>query len=116
MVIDDNLKGPPVCRIKTMKGVCVYEWRYMTAEVFVDYVLAHPKPAMQVVLFLVPEIAEYIGLRIDQLPKLQPLIDALDPRHVYAAIIYRSYLQNGSFILTDAQLHEAYKNYQEARS
>lgn len=116
IVIDDNPVGMNFCRSKSLEGVCVYEWRYMPADVFIDHVLSHPFPAMQVVMFLVPGVAEHIGLNIDQLPRLKPLIDNLDTLHRYAAIIYESYIKNGSFMMTEGQLQSAYSCYLEART
>jgi hypothetical protein len=41
-------------------------------------------------------------LTIADLKQLQPLIDALDQKHQYEAIIYNSYLKNKAFVLTEA--------------
>lgn len=116
IIIDDNPVGMNYCRSKSLEGVCVYEWRYMPAEVFIDHVLSHPFHEMQVVMFLVPGVAEHIGLSMDMLPRLRPLIDNLDTKHRYAEVIYESYLKNGSFTLTDDQLQAAYRCYLEART
>lgn len=65
--------------------------------------------------FLVPAFAKEIGLTIDDLKKLQPLLSALGNRHSYQAVIYNCYLTNGSFSLTNEQRTEAYKTYLSAR-
>ena len=70
---------------------------------------------MAVGKFLIPEFCREIGFTIEDLPKVRPLIDALDPRHRYEEIIYDSYMENGSFTLTEEQRMRAYKAYLEAR-
>ena len=70
---------------------------------------------MQVIKFLSPRVAEYIGLGIDKLQFLKPLIDALDSKHEYAKIIYQFYIENGKFELTEKQRLEAFKIYKKSR-
>lgn len=115
IVIRDNPHGMRIARHRSLEGVSVFEWRYMPADELINYVLDHPHPPMQVVMFLIPEVAAHIGMTVDLLPRLKPLVDTLDPRHLYARIIYESYIENGSFTLTDEQRTAAYRNYCEAR-
>ena len=65
--------------------------------------------------FLIPEFNKKIGFTIDDLPKIKPLIDRLDEKHIYEKIIYESYLENNSFTLTEDQRLKAYKKYKETR-
>lgn len=65
--------------------------------------------------FLIPEFNEQIGFGIEDLPKLQPLINKLDIKHKYEKIIYEAYLENHSFTLTQTQRDAAYASYKEAR-
>jgi hypothetical protein len=65
--------------------------------------------------FLVPKFCEAIGMTIEDLPKLQPLIDKLDPLHQYEKIIYEGYIENNSFTLTDEQRLTAYESYKQIR-
>lgn len=65
--------------------------------------------------FIVPAFAKEIGLSIDDLKKLQPLLSALNQKHSYQSVIYNYYLANGSFTLTDEQRAEAYSVYMAAR-
>jgi hypothetical protein len=65
--------------------------------------------------FLVPEFCKAIGFTIMDLPRLYPLIQKLDEKHMYEAIIFDSYLQNGDFVLTDSQREKAYQSYQTSR-
>ena len=65
--------------------------------------------------FLIPEFCEEIGMTIEDLPKLRPLIEKLDDGHKYEEIIFNSYIENGAFILTDEQRLKAYNSYKESR-
>lgn len=56
---------------------------------------------MQLGKFLVPTFIEAIGFTIDDLKKLQPLLDNLDDKHKYEKVIYNTYIQNNDFTLTD---------------
>ena len=93
-----------------------------------DYIFLRQKPknelikdalnselAMVVGKFLIPEFNEKIGFTIEDLPKVQPLIDRLDKKHEYEKIIYESYLENKEFILTQKQRDAAYTSYKESR-
>lgn len=93
-----------------------------------DYIFLRQKPknelikdalnselAMVVGKFLIPEFNEKIGFTIEDLPKVQPLIDRLDKKHEYEKIIYESYLENKEFILTQKQRDAAYVSYKESR-
>lgn len=115
IVLDDAPKGYHYYCQTSTPGKCVFEWRDMGADALIDYALAHPRPAMQVIKFLTPDFAAHIGLTIGQLERLRPLVDALKKKHRYAAIIFDSYIKNGSFTLTDSQRMEAYQCYKEAR-
>lgn len=65
--------------------------------------------------FLVPAFATRIGLTVEDLPILQPLVDKLDDKHRYQAVIFNSYIANNAFTLTEEQKEEAYKVYLSAR-
>lgn len=65
--------------------------------------------------FLIPEFNKQINFTIEDLPRLQPLIDRLDEKHKYEEIIYNAYIENKSFTLTEEQRDAAYRRYKEAR-
>lgn len=71
--------------------------------------------AMVVGKFLIPEFNKQIGFTIEDLLKVQPLIDRLDDKHLYEKIIYEAYLENKEFILTQEQRDAAYASYKESR-
>ena len=65
--------------------------------------------------FLIPQFNKAIDFTIEDLPRLKPLIDKLDDKHLYEKIIYESYLENNSFTLTDEQRLKAYNEYKKYR-
>ncbi len=67
--------------------------KWETADQYIHYAKRSGK-GLVVGKFLVPEFCEAIGMTIEDLPKLQPLIEKLGPLHQYEAIIYNSYLEN----------------------
>ena len=99
----------------TGRGKCLFQLKkHNTKEEYIEWAL---KSNIGLVIgkFLVPEFCAEIGFTIDDLPRLALLIDKLDDKHKYEEIIYNSYLQNGSFTLTDEQRDRAYKSYKESR-
>lgn len=116
LIVDDNPNGYKMMRQTHLnKGKCVFEWKDMSADEFINYTLEHYDTPMQIGKFLVPEFAGYLELTLEQLKRLQPLIDKLDDAHKYEEIIYNAYLTNGSFTLTEAQLNDAYESYKSTR-
>lgn len=96
-------------------GRCLFQLnKQPSVEYYIDYAL-RTGPAMAVCKFLVPEFCEAIGFKLSDLPKLQSLIDKLDPKHIYLKVIFESYLENGTFVLTNDQRLKAYSSYKEAR-
>lgn len=65
--------------------------------------------------FLIPEFCEEIGFTIEDLLKLEPLLDKLDDKHKYEQIIYSAYLKNQSFTLTQKQRNAAFESYKNSR-
>lgn len=88
----------------------VFQWRRMPIKEFIEITLSNNIP-LEIGKFLVPEFIKEFNLSINDLKKLQPLIENLDDKHKYESVIYYSYLQNNDFYLTDEQLMEAYKIY-----
>lgn len=65
--------------------------------------------------FLVPDFAEYLGMTIDDLKRLEPVFDKIDDKHSYEKLIYAFYVENNAFTLTDEQRKEAYDSYKQSR-
>lgn len=114
VILVENPIGFDNVRQTCIADRCIFEWRKMTAEEFVNYVFTKG-PAMQVGKFLVPEFVEAIGFTIQHLQQLREAFEHLDPKHAYEKIIYEAYIQNNSFTLTDEQLQAAYESYKQAR-
>ena len=99
----------------TGRDKCSFQLRKLScAQDYMDYALT-THLGMVVGKFLIPEFVHEIGMSIKDLPQLQPLIDNLDPKHLYEKIIFDSYIENGDFILTDKQRELAYQSYKESR-
>jgi hypothetical protein len=93
---------------------CIFKWRRMTADEFVEYTLNSKLP-MEIGKFLVPDVAGYVGITIDHLKRLAPVVDRLDEKHRYEKVIYDAYIENGYFYLTDEQRNKAYHEYARTR-
>lgn len=93
---------------------CSFFWVAKPKDEMIQAALTNG-PAMQVGKFLVPNVAAELGLTIQDLEQLRPLIDKLEPRHEYERVIYEAYISNGSFTLTDEQRAAAFEVYKAAR-
>ena len=99
----------------TGQGKCLFQMKkHDTKDDYIEWALKS-YIGMVIGKFLVPEFCAEIGFTIEDLPRLAPLLDRLDDKHAYEKIIYHSYLENGSFTLTDEQRDRAYKSYKESR-
>ena len=93
----------------------IFEFVRRPKQEMIDYALTHGVP-MQVGKFLVKKFAEEIGLTIEDLKQLQPLIDKLDTQHEYERIIYEYIMENGSWDIPIDIRDAAYKAYKSTRS
>lgn len=99
----------------TGQGKCLFQLKkHPSKEGYINWAL-QSQIGMVIGKFLIPEFNEAIGFTVEDLPRLEVLIDRLDDKHKYEEIIYNSYLENGSFTLTDEQRERAYKSYKESR-
>lgn len=99
---------------KNDKSMCLFKWRKMSADEFVEYTLNSKLP-MEIGKFLVPEVATYLGFKISHLQQLKPVIENLDSKHKYEKIIYNSYILNGDWRLTEEQRESAFEEYKKER-
>ena len=99
----------------TGQGKCLFQMKKHTSKE--DYIEWAIKSNIGMVIgkFLVPEFCNQIGFTVEDLPRLKVLINRLDDLHKYEEIIYNSYLENGSFTLTDEQRDKAYAEYRKGR-
>ena len=99
----------------TGQGKCLFQMKkHESKDDYIEWAIKSPL-GMIVGKFLVPEFCEAIGFTVEDLPRVKVLIDRLDEAHKYEEIIYNSYLENGSFTLTDEQRDRAYKSYKNSR-
>ena len=99
----------------TGRGRCLFLLkRHNSKDDYIDWALKS-SVGMVVGKFLVPEFCAEIGFTIEDLPKMEPLIKILDDKHKYEEIIYNSYIENGSFTLTNEQRERAYDSYKKSR-
>lgn len=110
----DNPVGFEYCRQFKFKDKCVFQWKNMDIEDFINIELTYNTP-MSICKFLVPEFVKFKCVTIEHLKKLQPLVDKMDDKHLYLKTIYDAYIFNNDFYLTDGQLDEAYKIYLKYR-
>ena len=66
--------------------------------------------------FLVPEFASYLGMDIMDLQLLDKCFIEMDEKHSYETMIYRFYLMNGGWWLTDKQRLMAFDEYKKKRN
>ena len=95
---------------KKDKTRCLFIWRKMDPDEFVEYTLNSRLP-MEVGKFLVPEVADYLGITMEHLKQLRPVVDRLDKKHEYERVIYEAYMKNGGMFLTPEQRDLAYLVY-----
>lgn len=99
----------------TGQGRCLFQMKkHGNKEDYIEWALKS-QIGMVIGKFLVPEFCSEIGFTTEDLPRLAPLLDRLDDKHVYEKIIYQSYIENGSFAMTSEQRDKAYKSYKESR-
>lgn len=94
---------------------CLFIWRKMAPEEFIEYALNSPLP-MEAGKFLVPEVADFLGFTIEHLKQLEPVFNSMDERHDYERIIFRAYIENGAFTLTEEQRERAFQAYKKRRA
>lgn len=99
----------------TGKGRCLFQMkRHSSKEEYIDWAL-QSQLGMVLGKFLIPKFCSKIGFTIKDLPKLKPLLELLDDKHKYEAIIFNSYVENGDFTLKKEQRDLAYQSYKETR-
>jgi hypothetical protein len=99
----------------TGQGRCLFQLkRQASKDAYIDWALKS-ELGMVIGKFLVPEFNAAIGLSVEDLKRLSPLITKLDEKHQYEEIIFNSYLQNNAFTLTKEQLDSAYESYKTTR-
>lgn len=114
LIFEENPIGYVLRHEQSLRGVCTFWYKKLPAPDLVQRCL-NARDALQLGKFLVPEVAAELRMSVDDIRPLETLLPLLDEKHRYYEIIFRAYLTNGSFRLTEAQRLEAYKSYTESR-
>lgn len=114
VVLEDNPNGYENVRQFHFKDRCIFQWRRMSKDEFIDVSLERGL-GMELGKFLVPEFAKELEMDMDDLERLRPLAEKLDEKHLYEKVIYDAYIENGCWALTDEQRIEAYRIYKECK-
>ena len=114
LVLEDNPIGYNWRREQSLRGICTFYYKRLPVEQLVQRCL-NARDALHLGKFLVPEVAAELRMSVDDIRPLETLLPLLDEKHRYYEIIFRAYMTNGSFTLTEAQRLEAYKSYTESR-
>ena len=112
--MDSFIEGNNSFRCK-IEGKDVFFYRNLDKQGFIKDCLNSNLP-MKAGKFLVPEFAKYLGLTIEDLKILKPVIANIDDKHEYEKVIYDSYIENNDFYLTEEQRLSAYTLYIKWRS
>ena len=97
-----------------LKGNCYFFYKRLPKDEMIDNCIASKDP-MVVGKFLVPAVARDLGLTTEDLRRLEDVMLLLDDRHKYEEVIFRAYLENNDFVLTDEQRQEAFESYNKYR-
>ena len=97
-----------------LKGNCYFFYKRLPKGEMIDNCIASKDP-MVVGKFLVPAVARDLGLTTEDLRRLEDVMPLLDDRHKYEEVIFRAYLENNDFVLTDEQRQEAFESYSKYR-
>ena len=113
-VIVDNPVGFTHTRQTMYGSYDIFEYARKNPVDILEYIVKAGLP-MRINVVLVPEFNKEMGIKIEHLSIVKPLIDKLDDKHKYLKVIYDSYIENGDFTLTEEQLNKAYESYTAAR-
>ena len=97
-----------------LKGNCYFFYKRLPKDEMIDNCIASKDP-MVVGKCLVPAVARDLGLTTEDLRRLEDVMPLLDDRHKYEEVIFRAYLENNDFVLTDEQRQEAFESYSKYR-
>lgn len=118
VIIDDELEKDYKHIYDKETKTDYFYWKKMSSEEYIKY-NEKVKFALDIATFLMKECNEYLNFTIKDLKRLSFLVDKLEqhvgPKYNYYKIIYESYIENNSFILTEEQRLKAYNEYKKYR-
>lgn len=110
----ENPTGFKWRREQSLRGVCTFSYKLEPVADMIRRTL-ECGDALLIGKFLVPEVAEAIGATVADILPLATLLEKLDKKHEYIAVIFDAVKQNGSFDINDDQRAAAYEIYKQAR-
>lgn len=116
-VIFENLPDTKYfLQVQRVDGIDMFFWnKTKTKQELIDYHLKY-NMGLEIGKFLVPAVLYHLGMTIEDLKQLEPLLANLKDKHKYEEVIFRSYITNGDFYLTEQQLNSAYNIYKKYRN
>ena len=114
LVLTDEDTNFKVRKEICLKGIDKFYYKLDTPQNMVQQALEINDPFV-VGKFLVKDVAETIGLSVDDILPLEELLNKVDKEHEYQKIIFKYIKENNSFDLTKEQLSEAYEAYSKTR-
>lgn len=116
LVFVDHVPGNwKTVRVKIGEDDLIMFKHDMSKQEHIDTILETKVP-MKIGKFLIPEFNKIIGFSVEDLKKLDNIVNNLDDSHKYQKIIYDSYIENNDFYLTEEQLNKAYIEYKKYRN
>lgn len=89
--------------------------KQMTKEEYIAETI-ETEDIKRVFYYMVPEFVQFIGLTIDDIKRVEPVVRKLEnTRHKWYINVYESYIANGGFYLSDEQREAAYDVFKRTR-
>ena len=114
LLIEKDPIGFKTWRESSCQSGVIAEWKEMDKDEFIESTLSFGKQELAG-KFLIPEFAEWLGLIIDDLKKLDSLFSKMEGKQAYLKKIYEYYIENGKFELSEEQKKDVYSIYEEHR-
>lgn len=116
LILTDEPKGYEHYKQTSMSGRCTMEWSKKEKADFLSFATREKASGLEFGKFLVTEFASELGITIANLTMLyEHFKERIDQKHKYQHEIYKFYVENNGFYLTDKQRAIAYEVYKKER-
>lgn len=116
LIWTDEPKGYEHYKQTSMSGQCTMEWAKKEKAEFISFALREKACGLEFGKFLVTDFANELGMSIADLTMLyEHFKERIDEKHKYQHEVYKAYVENNGFYLTDKQRDKAYKVYKAER-
>ena len=116
LIWTDEPKGYEHYKQTSMSGRCTMEWAKKEKAEFISFALREKACGLEFGKFLVTDFANELGMSIADLIMLyEHFKERIDEKHKYQHEVYKAYIENNGFYLTDKQRDKAYKVYKAER-